>query len=162
MKSVNTPIAFPKKTLAISCDHAGFDLKELLKETAQAWNYTVIDCGTCSKDPVDYPDYIEPVVKQVLAGSLGIIVCGSGIGMSIGANRFKGIRAALCFDGLMAKLSRTKNDANILVLGERLIGRDEALSCLEAFLTHTFEGGRHARRVEKLDELGPFPREYIK
>ena len=82
------------------------------------------------------------------------MVCGSGIGMSIGANRFKGIRAALCFDGLMAKLSRTHNDANILVLGERLIGRDEALSCLEAFLNHPFEGGRHARRVGKLDEWG--------
>lgn len=162
MKSVTSPIDPSEKTLAISCDHAGFGLKELLKKTALDWSYKVIDCGTYSTDSVDYPDYIEPVVKEVLAGSLGLIICGSGIGMSIGANRFTGIRAALCFDGLMAKLARTKNNANILVLGERLIGVEEALSCLEAFLTHTFEGGRHVRRIEKLDELGPSPREHIK
>jgi ribose 5-phosphate isomerase B len=82
------------------------------------------------------------------------MICGSGVGMSIGANRFKGIRAALCFDGLMARIAREHNDANILVLGERFIGKEEAISCLEAFLNATFQGGRHARRVEKLDELG--------
>ena len=161
MKSVPLPPDSLKKTLAISCDHAGLDLKEILKEAALQWNYRVIDCGTHSKDSVDYPDYIEPVVKEVLAGALGLIICGSGIGMSIGANRFKGIRAALCFDSLMATFARTHNNANILVLGERFMGKKEALSCLEAFLTHTFEGGRHARRVEKLDELGPFPKKKI-
>ena len=141
-----------KGTLIFSSDHGGFEYKEYLKEIARDWGYTVMDCGTHSTDSVDYPDYIEPAVKEVLAGAKGILLCGSGVGMSIGANRFKGIRAALCFDGLMAKQAREHNDANILVLGERLLGKDEAVSCLEAFLNSTFQGGRHARRVEKLDE----------
>jgi len=142
-----------EKTLVFSSDHGGFEYKEYLKEYATDWGYTVIDCGTHSADSVDYPDYIEPVVKEVLAGAKGVMICGSGLGMSIGANRFKGIRAALCFDGLMAKLAREHNDANILVLGERLTGKEEAVSCLEAFLNSSFLGGRHARRVEKLDDL---------
>lgn len=142
-----------KKTLVFSSDHAGYEYKEYLKEFATDWGYTIIDCGTHSSDSVDYPDYIEPVVKEVLAGAQGVMICGSGLGMSIGANRFKGIRAALCFDGLMAKLAREHNNANVLVLAERLIGKEEAVSCLENFLNSTFLGGRHARRVEKLDEL---------
>ena len=142
-----------KGTIVFGSDHGGFDYKELLKEAVRDWGYAVIDCGTHSAESVDYPDYIKPVVKEVLAGAKGVMICGSGIGMSIGANRFKGIRAALCFDGLTAKLAREHNDANILVLGERLIGKEEALSCLEAFLNTPFEGGRHARRVEKLDKL---------
>lgn len=145
--------ASSKSTVVFSSDHAGLEYKERLKEAAQDWGYSVIDCGTHSAESVDYPDYIEPVVKEVLAGAKGVMICGSGIGMSIGANRFKGIRAALCFDGLMAKLAREHNDANVLVLGERLVGKEEALSCLEAFLNSSFEGGRHARRVEKLDLL---------
>lgn len=143
-----------KGVLVFSSDHAGFNLKEFLKTVAQDWGYNVMDCGTHFQDAVDYPDYIEPVVQQVLKGARGVMVCGSGMGMSIGANRYKGIRAAICFDGLMAKQSRAHNDANILVLGERLIGKDEAVSCLEAFLNTAFEGGRHGRRVEKLDKLG--------
>jgi ribose 5-phosphate isomerase B len=143
-----------KGALVFSSDHAGFELKEFLKPIARDWGYEVIDCGTHTKDAVDYPDYIEPVVQQVLKGARGVMVCGSGMGMSIGANRYKGIRAAICFDGLMAKQSRAHNDANILVLGERLIGKDEAVSTLEAFLNTAFEGGRHLRRVEKLDTLG--------
>lgn len=141
------------KTLVFSSDHGGFEYKEYLKAIAIDWGYTVIDCGTHSNDSVDYPDYIEPVVKEVLAGSKGVLICGSGIGMSIGANRFRGIRAALCSDGLMAKIAREHNDANILVLGQRLIGKEEALSCLESFLNTAFLGGRHERRLEKLDEL---------
>jgi len=142
-----------KGTLAFSSDHGGYELKEFLKKCASDWGYTIIDCGTHSKESVDYPDYIEPVVKEVFKGAQGVIICGSGIGMSIGANRFKGIRAALCMNSHMAELARTHNNANILVLGERLISKEEARSCLDAFLNNTFEGGRHTRRVEKLDEL---------
>ena len=140
-----------KGTVVFGSDHAGFAYKELLKKAAQDWGYTIIDCGTHSTDSVDYPDFIAPVAKEVLAGAQGVLICGSGIGMSIGANRFKGIRAALCCDGLMAKFSRTHNDANILVLGERFIGKEEALNCLEIFLSTPFEGGRHTRRVQMID-----------
>jgi hypothetical protein len=106
---------------------------------------TIVHTGDWKLDP--------DLVKEVLAGAVGVLLCGSGIGMSIGANRFKGIRAALCNDGLMAKLAREHNDANILVFGERIIGKEEAVSCLESFLKTPFQGGRHARRVEKLDDL---------
>jgi len=147
-----TPKDF-EETIVFGSDHAGFELKQLLKKVAHEKGYQVIDCGSYSPQGVDYPDYIAPVVQEVLKGAMGVLICGSGIGMSIGANRFKGIRAALCVDGLMAKLARQHNDANILVLGERLLGKDEAISCLEAFLTTPFEGGRHARRVEKLEAL---------
>lgn len=142
-----------KGTLVFASDHGGFEYKEFLKEVAQDWAYNVIDCGAHSTISVDYPDYIQPVVKEVLAGAKGILICGSGIGMSIGANRFQSIRAALCCDSLMAKLAREHNDANILVLGERLIGKGEAVACLEVFLNTPFLGGRHERRVEKLDIL---------
>lgn len=142
-----------KRTLVFGSDHGGYEYKELLKEYAHNWGYTIIDCGTHSTNSVDYPDFIAPVVKAVLAGAIGVLLCGSGIGMSIGANRFKGIRAALCNDGLMAKLAREHNDANIIVFGERIIGKEEAVACLENFLNTPFQGGRHARRVEKLDGL---------
>lgn len=141
------------KTIVFGCDHGGFEYKEYLKELATDWGYTVIDCGTHSAESVDYPDYIEPVVKEVLAGAKGVLLCGSGLGMSIGANRFKGIRAALCWDILSARLAREHNNANILCLGERLTGKEEAVACLETFLNSTFQGGRHERRVEKLEEL---------
>ncbi len=142
-----------KGTLVFSSDHGGLAYKEYLKEIARDWGYNIIDCGTHSPLSVDYPDYIKPVVQEVLSGAKGVLICGSGLGMSIGANRFKGIRAALCCDQLMAKLAREHNDANILVLGERLIGKDQAVACLEAFLNASFIGGRHERRVEKLDKL---------
>lgn len=141
----------PKQTLVFGSDHGGFEYKELLKQVVREWGYEVIDCGTHSTVSVDYPDFIPPVVKEVLAGARGILVCGSGIGMSIGANRFPSIRAALCGDILMAKLAREHNDANILVLGERLIGKDQAIAILKAFLETPFLGGRHEKRVEKLD-----------
>jgi ribose 5-phosphate isomerase B len=139
------------KTIAFGSDHAGFAYKEFLKQATQEWGYDVIDCGTHSTTSVDYSDYVPPVVQEVRAGARGILICGSGIGMSIGANRFPLIRAALCGDVLMAKLAREHNDANILVLGERLIGKDQAIACVKAFLETPFLGGRHAQRVEKLD-----------
>ena len=143
-------------TLVFSSDHGGYELKEFLKKEAQSQGFKVVDCGTHSLESVDYPDYIEPVVRAVLKGAQGVMICGSGIGMSIAANRFKGIRAALCCDASMTKLARSHNDANILVLGERLMSQEEALTCLLVFLNTPFEGGRHTRRVEKLDELvGP-------
>lgn len=140
------------KKLAIASDHAGINYKALLKKAAEDWGYQVIDCGTTSSASVDYPDYILPVVEEVLRGATGVLICGSGVGMSIGANRFNGIRAALCMNSDMARLAREHNDANILVLGERLIGTEEAVFCLETFLNTSFEE-RHARRVEKLDHL---------
>ncbi|MEB3703181.1 Ribose-5-phosphate isomerase B [Candidatus Bealeia paramacronuclearis] len=149
--NIVTALPNPKKTLVFGSDHAGFVLKEYLKTQSQAWSYNVIDCGTHSEDSVDYPDYVPPVVKEVLAGARGVLICGSGIGMSIAANRYKGIRAALCADPLWAKLAREHNDANILVLGERLLGQQEAIECLRTFLNIAFEGGRHLRRVEKID-----------
>ena len=142
-----------EKTIAFGSDHAGFQLKELLKSKAQEWGYAVIDCGTHSKDSVDYPDYVAPVAKEVLAGAKGVLVCGSGIGISIAANRIHGIRAALCADHHWAKLAREHNDANILALGQRLINSDEAIECLRVFLSTDFEGGRHIRRIEKIDQI---------
>lgn len=144
-----------KGTLTFASDHAGFEYKEFLKEVGQNWGYHIIDCGTHAPLSVDYPDFIEPVIKEVLAGAKGILICGSGIGMSIGANRFKGIRAALCCDSQMAGLARAHNDANILVLGEKLIGKERAIACFETFLNTPFQGGRHARRIEKLDQYEP-------
>ncbi len=145
----------PKGTLVFGSDHGGFEYKKFLKKIAQDWGYKVIDCGTSSSESVDYPDYVKPVVEQVINGATGVLICGSGVGMSIAANRFKGIRAALCCDGLMARLAREHNDANILVLGERLIGQEEAIDCLEKFLHTAFQGGRHVRRVQKVDALVP-------
>lgn len=143
-----------KGTLVFGSDHAGFVYKEFLKEAGREWGYTIIDCGAPSTVSVDYPDYITSVVQEVLAGAIGVLICGSGIGMSIGANRFQGIRAALCCDSQMAQLAREHNDANILVLGEKLMSKECAAACLEAFLTTPFQGGRHERRVEKLNQLG--------
>lgn len=142
-----------EKTLVFGADHAGYALKEYLKTQVQEWGYTVIDCGTYSVDSVDYPDFIKPVAQEVLSGARGVLICGSGIGMSIAANRIKGIRAALCADPLWAKLAREHNDANILVLGECLIGQQEAQECLKTFLETPFEGGRHLRRIEKIEAL---------
>ena len=141
------------KTVAIANDHAGPALKALLIEEVKALGFTVLDLGTGSTDSVDYPDYGNLVAKAVLdeRAQLGIAICGSGIGISIAANRHAGIRAALCHTGLAAELSRQHNDANILCLGARLIGDAEAKECVKRFLTTAFEGGgRHTKRVEKL------------
>lgn len=139
-------------TIAIASDHAGFELKELLKQELRQSGVEVNDLGTHNQQSVDYPDYAKAMAQWVAeqAGRRGVLICGSGIGMSIAANRNKAVRAALCHDGLSAQLSRKHNDANVLCLGARLIGTDEAREALKQFLHTEFEGGRHATRVEKL------------
>lgn len=138
--------------VALANDHAGFALKNALLEVVAACGFTPLDLGTNQPDAVDYPDYGHLIAKAVLdnRAQFGIAICGSGIGISIAANRHAGIRAALCSSGLAAELSRAHNNANILCLGARLIGELEAKECVQRFLTTKFEGGRHAARVEKL------------
>ncbi len=140
------------ETIAIACDHAGFDLKETLKSELANRGFDVLDLGTNGPDSVDYPDFGAAMGDAIASGKAkrGVLICGSGIGISIAANRNPAVRAALCQSGLMAKLSRQHNDANVLALGARLIGIETALDCLDAFLTTDFEGGRHQRRVDKL------------
>ena len=140
------------QTVAIANDHAGVALKQLLMGEVNACGFTPLDLGTNTTDSVDYPDYGKLVAEAVAHGraQYGIAICGSGIGIAIAANRHPGIRAALCTTGLAAELSRMHNDANILCLGSRLIGDAEAKECVTRFLTTKFEGGRHAKRVEKL------------
>lgn len=140
------------ETIAIACDHAGVDLKETLKAELANRGFDVLDLGTNGPDSVDYPDFGAAMGDAIASGKAkrGVLVCGSGIGISIAANRNPAVRAALCQNGLMAKLSRQHNDANVLALGARLIGIETALDCLNAFLETDFEGGRHQRRVDKL------------
>jgi len=140
------------ETVAIAADHGGFDLKSLLVPELRALGYEVLDLGTMSRDAVDYPDMAEAVTAAIRdhRASRGVLLCGSGIGMSIAANRHREIRAALCHDGLTARLARQHNDANVLVLGGRLLGPELAKDCLTTFFTTEFDGGRHARRVAKM------------
>ncbi len=140
------------ETIAVASDHAGFALKEVLKQELANGGYTVLDLGANNEESVDYPDFGAALADAVADGraSRGVAVCGSGIGISIAVNRHPGVRGALCHDNLGARMSRLHNDANVLVLGGRVIGVDVAKDCLQAFLNTEFEGGRHARRVEKL------------
>ena len=133
----------------IASDHAGFHLKqELINSCDHEW----IDLGTESTDSVDYPDFAHKLADAMKEGQaeFGVLICGSGIGISMAANRHKHVRAALCTHGLMAKLARQHNNANVLVLGERLTGVDVAKDCLTQFSETEFEGGRHTARVEKI------------
>lgn len=141
--------------IAVASDHAGFELKEFLKDVLIKLGYLVKDFGTNSLDSVDYPDYAKVVVKAILDGEFerGILVCGTGVGMSISANRFKGIRAVLCQDLYTAEYSRLHNDSNVLCLPSRIIGKGLAQKIVEVWLKTHFEGGRHKRRVEKIDEF---------
>lgn len=138
--------------IAIGSDHAGYVLKSAVADWLKEAGHEVLDLGTNGSESVDYPDFGRAVGEAVASGKAekGVVVCGSGIGISIAANRVKGARAALCMNGLMARLSRQHNDANILALGERLIGIETARDCLNEFLNTPFEGGRHQRRVDKL------------
>jgi len=139
------------ETVAIAADHGGYDLKCLLPPELQALGLGVLDLGTDGRESVDYPDFADAVARAVDDGRArwGLLVCGTGIGMSMAANRHRGVRAALVHDGLTARLARQHNDANVLVLGGRILGPELAKDCIKIFFTTPFEGGRHARRVAK-------------
>ena len=141
-----------QEKIAVGADHGGYEMKQELTLQLRDMGFAVLDFVTDSADSVDYPDFAELVVKAIEGGEAnrGILVCGSGIGMSIAANRHKGIRAALCVDKVSAELARQHNDANILVLGERLTEISTAKQCVKKFFSTEFEGGRHERRVKKL------------
>ncbi len=138
--------------IAVASDHAGFELKEALRADLVEQGHDVLDLGTNSLDSVDYPDFGRTAGEAIAAGraELGVLVCGTGIGISIAANRVPGARTALCHDSTTARLSREHNDANILALGARVIGVETARDCVRAFLDTPFAGGRHQRRVDKL------------
>jgi ribose 5-phosphate isomerase B len=139
--------------IAIAADHGGYELKEALKRHFAAYNFT--DLGTNSNDSVDYPDYGAALARRVAAGEFdrGILICGSGIGISIAANKVKGIRAALCHNAYTAEMARRHNDANILAMGGRVVDEKTAVEMTEIFLKTEFEGGRHAARVAKISAL---------
>ena len=140
------------ETIALASDHAGYDLKSVIIRKLKATEFEILDFGTHSNESVDYSDYAYPLTKSIIQHvvSRGILICGSGIGMSIAANRFPQIRAALIQDPLSAKLCRQHNNANIICLGARTIEIEVALDCLKVFLETEFQGGRHTDRVKKL------------
>ncbi len=140
----------------IASDHAGVELKSQLIDYLVEKGRSVTDLGTNSTESVDYPDFAQQVAKSVLAdqNAMGVLICGSGIGVSISANRFKGIRCALCHDTTTAALARQHNDANVLALGARLLTVEQSKAILDTFLATSFEGGRHEKRVIKIDNLG--------
>ncbi|MFW6067908.1 MAG: ribose 5-phosphate isomerase B [Myxococcota bacterium] len=142
------------RRIAIGSDHAGFKLKEELEAALIARGYDVEDLGTHDAESTDYPDYAHPVARAVAQDDvqLGILVCGTGIGMAMAANRHPGVRAAVVSEPFSARMARAHNDANVLCIGARVVGAGLALDILEAFLQTPFEGGRHQRRVDKLDE----------
>ncbi len=139
--------------VALGSDHAGFHLKESIAGNLDANDISFLDCGVPSEESVDYPDIAVSVVNAVLSGECecGILICGTGIGMSIAANKHKGIRAALCGEPYSAKCARKHNDANILAMGSRVIGPGLAYEIVESFLAESFDGGRHKRRLEKIN-----------
>jgi ribose 5-phosphate isomerase B len=144
--------------VVVGSDHAGFQLKEHLKKVLVHWGHEVEDVGTHSTESTDYPEWGAAVGRRVVEEqALGLAVCGSGIGISIAANKVPGVRAALVSEATSARLSREHNDANVLCLGERLIGPAVAEDALKAFLETPFSGGRHAKRVEKLQALDRKP-----
>ena len=141
--------------IALGADHAGWQLKEEIKAWLLGRNVEVTDFGTHSPDPVDYPDYAAQVGEAVASGKAerGVLVCGTGTGMAMAANKVPGVRAAFCPDLFTARMSREHNDANVLTLGGRLTGRELALEIVEMWLRAEFQGGRHGRRVGKITEL---------
>jgi len=145
----------PNLKLALGSDHAGYRLKMAVAEYLQQRGIEFEDFGTFSEESVDYPDYAVKVARAVAAGTFtaGVLICGTGIGMSIVANKVRGIRAALCTNVYMGELSRRHNDANILCMGGRVLSPDEALPILEIWLKTPFDGGRHTRRLKKIQQL---------
>jgi ribose 5-phosphate isomerase B len=137
----------------IATDHAGVAIKPQIIKMLEEKGNEVIDLGPFSDDRVDYPDFAHKLCLEVLAneGTQGVLICGSGIGMSLAANKHKGIRAALCHDAYTAAMARAHNDANVLCFGERIVGLGVASSIIDAWCAGSFEGGRHAQRVEKIE-----------
>jgi len=144
----------PGGAIAVASDHAGFDLKEILKRDLQEAGHEVLDLGTNSTASVDYPDFGKAMGDAIASGKAarGVLVCGSGIGISIAANRNPKVRAVLAHDVTSARLSREHNDANVIAFGQRLIGIETAREALQVFLSTEWAGGRHAGRVEKLSK----------
>ena len=141
--------------IGIGSDHGGFELKEYIKEYLEKEGIEFVDYGTYSKDSVDYPDYGEKLARAVVAGEVdrGIAICGTGIGISIACNKVKGIRCALCGDTYSARMSIEHNNANILALGGRVVGKDLALEIVSTWLKAKFQGGRHERRISKISSI---------
>lgn len=152
LNRIGNGVTMAGQTIAIGCDHAGLNLKSLLKSDLEAAGYDVLDLGTNAPDSVDYPDFGFAVAEAIADGRAekGVLVCGSGIGISIAANRNPAVRAAPVTNSLTAKLARQHNDANVVCFGERLVGSEIARDAMKVFLETEFEGGRHARRVDKL------------
>jgi ribose 5-phosphate isomerase B len=138
--------------IAVGSDHAGFELKQIIIEHLSERNMNYEDFGTNCLDSVDYPDYAKKVAEEVNSKELimGILVCGSGQGMAMTANRFKNVRAAICHNSDVAKVTRQHNDANVLCLGSRFIDISEAIKCVDVFLSTDFEGERHLKRINKI------------
>lgn len=141
--------------IAIGSDHAGFDYKELIKSYLEERGHDMADAGTKEPVSVDYPEYGLKTARMVAAGEVerGILICGTGLGMSMTANRVKGVRAALCTTEFQARMARAHNNANILVLGQRVVGTDLALAILDAYMDTDFEGQRHQRRIDMFDKM---------
>ncbi len=141
--------------IAMGCDHGGYALKETVKKLLEENGHEVVDCGTHSTESCDYPVFGEAAARKVQSGECerGIVVCTTGIGISIAANKVRGVRCALCHDPLSAEMSRRHNNANMLALGAGIVGKNMAERIVSVFLSTEFEGGRHARRVGLLDEI---------
>jgi len=142
-----------KNTIPIACDHGGFELKEYLKEALTREGYELKDFGTFSPDSVDYPDFIHPLAREINNRTypLGIIICGSGNGAQMVANKYPNVRAALCWTEEIARLARQHNNANIIALPGRFIEKEQSLKMVKIFLETDFEGGRHEKRVNKIN-----------
>lgn len=141
-----------KITIALGSDHAGFELKQAVIQHLDKKNYILVDYGTFTGESVDYPDYVHPLAEAVEQGfqQFGILMCGSGNGVNMTANKHQGVRAAICWTEEIACLARQHNDANVLTLPARFLNQQTALNIVDAFLNCSFEGGRHAKRVEKI------------
>jgi ribose 5-phosphate isomerase B len=145
----------PKPRIALGADHAGFRVKEVIKKYLEGAGYAIDDVGTWSEESVDYPDFGRAVAERVASGKnpLGVVLCATGIGVSITANKVEGIYAALAHDSFTARRAREHNNANVLALGGRVVGDDEAIAIVQEFLSAQFAGGRHQRRIDKIKEM---------